>query len=416
MVQPQLHHPAGKKYHPITDLDDLARHLQWALSVELSTIPPYLCALYSITDLTSAACALVRSVAIEEMLHMMQVANMMNAIGAQPSLAAEFVPRYPSFMPHHAAGGPFIQLQALSSELASTVFMPIEQPESSPHAPPEGDDYQTLGQFYEAIEIGFENVVHQLGEKGVFGRDTGFQRSDTYFGLGGGHLIVVHDLAAAKAAIVEITQQGEGATHPRPPSPGEERFGGYDHYGIRPDGTYGPILGVPWEMSHYRKFEQLAEGTVAIPATYPMQANPTATLLDGDVRGVAELFDGSFTLVLQALERVFTSDSVRVDFFGVAFSVMQSVLPALASLLMQTTLDAAADPGLGPTAGPGFLYRPRPLAELVAQADYLLAHPPGRGTAYLLLWQHNLGLAAAGLRRAQAAADRQEPVGATDQA
>ena len=415
MVQPQLHHPARKQYHPITNLDDLGRHLQWALSVELSTIPPYLCALYSITDLTSAAWGLVRSVAIEEMLHMMQVANMMNAIGARPSLAAEYLPRYPSFMPHHAAGGPFMQLQALSSELATTVFMPIEAPEASPDAPPEGDDYQTLGQFYKAVEIGFENVVHALGEKGVFGRDTGFQRADTYFGLGGGHLIVVHDLASAKAAIVEITQQGEGATHPRPPSPGEERFGGYDHYGARPDGTYGPILGVPWEMSHYRKFEQLADGAVPVPATYPMQANPPDAPLGGDVRAVADLFDGSFTLVLQALEQVFTSAASPADFFGVAFSVMQGVLPSLAGLLMQTTLDAAADPSLGPNAGPGFLYRPRPLAELVEQAEYLLAHPPDRGTTYLLLWRHNLGLAAAGLRRA-AAADRQEPAGTTDHA
>ena len=415
MTQPQLQQPARKQYHPITTLDDLARHLQWALSIELSTIPPYLCALYSISDLTSFACGLVRTVAIEEMLHLMQVANLMNAIGARPSLADEFVPRYPSFIPHHAAGGPFVQLQALSAELASTVFMPIEQPEASPHAPPEGDDFQTLGQFYKAIEIGFANVVRELGEQGVFGRDTGLQRSDTYFGLGGGHLIVVHDLASAKAAIVEITQQGEGSTYPRPPLPGEERYGGYDHYGVRLDGTYGPILGVPWEMSHYRKFQQLADGTVAMPATYPMQANPSATDLAEDVRGVAELFDGSFTLVLQALQEAFTSDPVGVSFFGVAFSVMQTVLPPLATLLVQTTLDAAAQPGLGPTGGPGFLYRPRPLAELVGQAEHLLAHPPDRGIPYGVLWEHNLALADDGLRRAQAAGTRQ-PVGTADRA
>lgn len=414
MTQPQLHQPEPKRYHPITDIEDLARHLQWALSIELSTIPPYLCALYSVSDLTSPACGLLRSVAIEEMLHLMQVANLMNAIGAKPSLAPKFVPRYPSFMPHHAAGGPFIQLQALSPELASTVFMAIEQPEASPHAPPEGEDYETLGQFYKAIEIGFENVVRDLGEEGVFGRDTGFQRSDTYFGLGGGHLIVVHRLGSAKAAIAEITQQGEGSTHSRPPLPGEERFGGYDHYGIRLDGTYGPILGVPWELSHYRKFQQLADGTVAMPATYPMQANPSATELAEDVRGVGELFDGSFTLVLQALEDAFTSDSVGVSFFGVAFSTMQTVLPPLATLLMQTTLDAAADPGLGPNGGPGFVYHPRPLDELVTQAEHLLAQPPDRGVAYRVLWEHNVALARDGLRRAQAA--RREPVVAADQA
>jgi hypothetical protein len=44
-------------------------------------------------------------------------------------------------------------LQALRTELARYVFMEIEQPESSPKVPPEGDDFQTIGQFYKAIEL-----------------------------------------------------------------------------------------------------------------------------------------------------------------------------------------------------------------------------------------------------------------------
>lgn len=403
MSQPQLSHPAPKRHRRIASLEDLARHLQWAMSIELSTIPPYLCALYSVADQASAASGLLRSVVIEEMLHMAQVANLMNAIGARPSLAPEFVPRYPSFIPHHAAGGPFVQLQAMSRGLARAVFMPIEQPEASPHAPPEGDWFTTLGQFYKAIEIGFEDLVRTLGASGVFGRDTGFQRSDTYFGLGGGRLLVVTDPKSAKLAITEITQQGEGAPYPLAPAPGEERFGGYEHYGIRRDGTYGPILGVPWELSHYRKFQQLAGGDVPIPTTHPMQANPSAERLDGDIRALSELFDGSYTVALQALEQAFTSDATDVNFFGIAFSIMQAVLPAVASLLMQTALDPAGDPVLGPNAGPAFGYRTQPLSELVTEAANLLARPPARGTRYQLLWEQKVGIAYAGLRRAQAA-------------
>src|SRR5215212_1779109 len=156
MSQIRRTEPERKIYHRITHRDDLIRHLQWALSVEVSTIPPYLCALYSIQDRGTDAAALVRSVVIEEMLHAATVANLMNAIGGDPSLGPEHVPLYPGYIPHHAAGGPFIQLQALSPELAQTVFMAIEQPET-PHSLAEGDSFETIGQFYRAIEEGFEN-------------------------------------------------------------------------------------------------------------------------------------------------------------------------------------------------------------------------------------------------------------------
>ena len=33
---------------PVTTLDDLREHLQWAIELEHATLPPYLCALYSI--------------------------------------------------------------------------------------------------------------------------------------------------------------------------------------------------------------------------------------------------------------------------------------------------------------------------------------------------------------------------------
>lgn len=313
------------------------------------------------------------------------VANLMNSIGALPSLAAKFVPLYPGYMPHHAAGGPFIQLQPLSPGLARTVFMAIEQPEPSPRAPAEGERFKTIGQFYKAIEEGFEACVARHPD--LFGRDTGFQRADTYFGGGSGELVVVHDLRGARRALTEITEQGEGATRPRPPAPGEESFGEYDHFGVRPDGTYGPILGTPWELSHYRKFEQLASGEVSLPATYPMQANPSADDLHGAPRRLSKLFDGCYTLVVDALARAFTTHAADAAFFGVAFPVMQSVLPRLAALLMQIPLQRGADPSIGPTAGPAFVYRPRSPLELLGDARRLLEHGPDLGSDVNQEWR-----------------------------
>nr|MCU0322110.1 ferritin-like protein [Chitinophagaceae bacterium] len=55
----------------IKTIDSLKKHLQVAIELEHSTIPPYLCALYSIKEGTNvAASQIIRSVVIEEMLHM----------------------------------------------------------------------------------------------------------------------------------------------------------------------------------------------------------------------------------------------------------------------------------------------------------------------------------------------------------
>ncbi len=49
----------------------------------------------------------------------------------------------------------------------------------------------------------------------------------------------------------------------------------------------------------------------------------------------------------------------EILYFGVAFPLMQSALPQLATLLMRTPLEPEADPVVGPTAGPAFYIVPR---------------------------------------------------------
>jgi hypothetical protein len=219
--------------------------------------------------------------------------------------------------------------------------------------------------------------------------------------------VVVRDLESALRAIQEITEQGEGATTPHPPLPGEEPFGGYEHYGPRPDGTYGPILGTPWEMSHYYKFQALSTGALPAPAVYPMQGNPDPDQLTGEAREVSDLFDACYSLVLRALERALGTQEQDRSFFGVAFPVMHFALPPLATLLMQTTLRPEAqenESALGPNAGPAFLVRNVPLKKMIRTAERLLAHPPDdRGQAYRTIWIPNLTQV---VRTLQGAAER----------
>ena len=72
---------------PIATVEDLRTRLQWAIEIEHSIIPPYLCALYSIKPGSNReAVEALTSVFIEEMLHMTLAANVLNAIGGAPVL------------------------------------------------------------------------------------------------------------------------------------------------------------------------------------------------------------------------------------------------------------------------------------------------------------------------------------------
>ena len=69
----------------IATLESLREHLQWAIELEHATLPPYMCALYSLDarrnpDATEVVC----TVLVEEMLHMALSANLLNAVGGHP--------------------------------------------------------------------------------------------------------------------------------------------------------------------------------------------------------------------------------------------------------------------------------------------------------------------------------------------
>jgi hypothetical protein len=73
------------------------------MKLEHATIPPYLTALYSLKPGTNLeAFHIIRQVAVEEMLHLTLVANVLNAVGGEIEktlTADDFVPKYPTFLP-----------------------------------------------------------------------------------------------------------------------------------------------------------------------------------------------------------------------------------------------------------------------------------------------------------------------------
>jgi len=124
---------------PIQDDDGLRRALQQACEVELSTIPLYLNAYYSIkSGAAPEAADAIRAVAVEEMLHLNIAANVLAAIGGQPVFP---VPMYPGKLPLNV-----IPAKASLSQIKK--FMMIELPVQISNST---GKYWTIGEFYADI-------------------------------------------------------------------------------------------------------------------------------------------------------------------------------------------------------------------------------------------------------------------------
>ena len=113
----------------ISDIEDLRRHLQWAIEVEHSTIPPYEYAMWSVVDPESAAATSIKYVAREEMLHAALAANLLTAIGGSPRFTGDAVPATPTHAPPRPEEPLVLHLAPASVELVRDVFLRIEQPE-----------------------------------------------------------------------------------------------------------------------------------------------------------------------------------------------------------------------------------------------------------------------------------------------
>ncbi len=94
---------------------EIADYLQYGITIEFATIPPYLTALYSLQDKSADAYQIIRSVALEEMLHINLVCNLMNAIGYSPKFVGH-IASYPATLLPPVLDGPRVQLMAASEE------------------------------------------------------------------------------------------------------------------------------------------------------------------------------------------------------------------------------------------------------------------------------------------------------------
>ena len=313
---------------PIETVEDLRAHLELAIKVELSTVPPYLYAKYSIEDQRCEAAMLLRSIVTEEMLHATLAANLLLAVGGRPRFDdPSYLPVYPSLLPHHR---PPLQLDlaACTPETVREIFMGIEQPEVH-DAPAEPDEYETLGQFYHALEEALvaldaggdlfsdPQADRQLGDPSFYGAVAGDAEDS-------GGLVLVRDLESARAAIAVIVHQGEGLSDDKWADPAHQ------------------------ELTHYSKLVQIADGTSPVPGLRPVPTSPRTADYPLALQPVSDLFNLSYRYMYVLLDELMQPVPDKGRLVGEMYGIMSGVLSPLANYLVAQPL------GDGRCAAPTF--------------------------------------------------------------
>lgn len=375
--------PAAGARPAVAHREDLIYLLAEAAELEHGLMCSYLFAAFSLKrsapDLTPAEQAAVDgwgtsilAVAMEEMLHLALVQNLLAAVGAAPHLHRPNFPIAPGLYP----AGVVLELSRFDVDTLDH-FIFIERPEQSeladgegfaggteyerrqrwPSTTPTAKDYETIGALYRGIEAGFEGLAATMGETRLLLGDPRAQVGPSLLTLDGLHEVT--DLAGARRAIGRIIEQGEGGRRAH-------------------------------EQSHFERFtciqRELMELTLARPSfdpAYPVARNPVMNAPadpDGctyiDDRLAARVLDvgtAAYGLMVQLLMCFFCAtgtDASRRRLMDAAISLMKGAVGPLARLL--ATLPASPSrPGI--TAGLSFTL-PRSIHALPRQpsADWLL--------------------------------------------
>jgi hypothetical protein len=364
----------------VKDIVQLRRLLRRAILVEHTTIPPYLSALYSLEEGTNAeSVQIIRSVLVEEMLHMILSANVLNAIGGEPSVNdPRFIPSYPSNLLSllntrtvmtDATLDDLLKIDAVSARKTFTrgpqdsievgitkfspetidVFLEIESPVP---VGGEGSGNPTIGSFYKIIIDGLEELEAeaQADGKSIFDKDDERQRQvgpEHYYGSGG-QVTVVNNLQTARKALQEIVFQGEG----------------FDPHFFKKEVSIGSYD----EIGHYYRFNEIKQGRyyeegdtpasgptgaslrVDWNSVYPMKPNPSLKDYgqDEELLRLGKAFNQGYMRLLDKMQAAFTGEPDSLQ----EAVVFMFELKYLAAELLKNPLGAD-----GFNAGPIFGYQ-----------------------------------------------------------
>lgn len=341
--------------------------LQRALMVELATIPAYSTACYSIQEqgqynrssseiVNAEPIEVIRQVMVEEMLHMVLAANVLNAVGGKPCLTdLEQLPSYPfQFFKEDEFR---LHLRSFKPQQIKD-FRTVEQapnPENIANALK--GKYKTIAGFYMYVELVLESACEQFAEQEIFCGDENMQVNEQDYYGAGGDVVMVTDLDSAKQALSEIVREGEGAELGEtacdgdriPSPPGEER----------------------WDVAHYFKFDGILHSRYYQPwdsingppsggdmvvnwkAVWNMADDPTSTSFESfpDIQKLQNRFNSTYSELLECLEAAFNGEKAMLrNMVPVMFRLKED-----AQKLIRIPIP---DDEKGRTAGPSWTYLP----------------------------------------------------------
>jgi hypothetical protein len=186
----------------INDCSELQDALQTAMRLEFSTLPPYLCAEWSISGNDQDGVAgMIHDIVLQEMFHFALAGNMLSAIRGKLKIAhPQFLPSYPTnTLPGEIHQNLTVDLRPLSKEQLQ-VFMQIETPEFPPVqvAAVRAPGPATIGEFYTTLWKAFENVNPSIDPNALFVTR-------------GAEVFQIKSIKDAQNAIERIKGEGEGA-------------------------------------------------------------------------------------------------------------------------------------------------------------------------------------------------------------
>ncbi len=331
----------------LTSADDAKSLLQTAVGVEFGTLPPYLYALYSIPPGTnSGSSQLIRSVALQEMIHMCLACNILNALGGNPVVKVQ---PYPGPLPGDIGpdGKPLTLHLLPFSKDALAQAMAIEEPENPPDYPiktmalleEEAPKAVTIGQFYEALDKFLETLPAN-----VWNPNRNQIVDDQFFP---GQLFAVHSYEDAHTAITQIVSEGEGTSEGTTYDPldFQEQPAHYFRFGeifnervLTKDP--GSKLGYAWGPEKFPVRWPAPGHVIADPGQHDFSKEPQAA------RDAQSACNTAFSSMIDALQRAVTGTQGAL---GEAVRFMFD--------LRMAALHAFTVPlNSGRVAGPAFLY------------------------------------------------------------
>lgn len=351
---------------PPTTREQLLHLLTEAAELEHNLLCSYLYAGFSLKtgtdeDLSDEELAAVsrwraslRTVCLEEMAHLAQVANLMVALGARPHFDRPNLPVAPGY---HPAG--IVVGLAPFSEDALQHFIYLERaPEDPRHdAPPAvpGDapapatralppaarltprapDYRTIGEFYAHIADGLRALVDRSPRPFPGGAELQMRAQE----MPGQALEVVTDLASALRAIEQVVAQGEGSGHDRE------------------DGHYARFVAMQQELRTLRARRPGFE-PARPAATHPVMRAPVAR---GRVRithpasvPLLDAFNACYALMLRAWSTLYDTPQAHGPVRQAVWSIAVGAMHAQAELGAALTRLPARAGRAGVRAGPSF--------------------------------------------------------------